>query len=135
MSLTESRPGTSLPPAAEPRWTARLWAVLAVLCLVLFLDGLDVSMVGIALPFIGHDLGLATGSLQWIPTLLIRMSEPFVGLADPGCRVWLSAVCRPWLLTIRRPTPRDDSTADTKNPPSVQVRSVHVVSTGWRLTW
>ncbi|MEU6415993.1 MFS transporter [Streptomyces spiralis] len=65
MSLTQSRPGT-LPLAAEPRWTARLWGVLAVLCLVLFLDGLDVSMVGIALPSIGHDLGLATGSLQWI---------------------------------------------------------------------
>ncbi|CAM5301367.1 MFS transporter [Streptomyces aurantiogriseus] len=65
MSLTQSRPGT-LPPAAPPRWTARLWCVLAVLCLVLFLDGLDVSMVGIALPSIGHDLGLATSSLQWI---------------------------------------------------------------------
>ena len=66
MSLTQSRPGMLPAPAAEPRWTARLWCVLAVLCLVLFLDGLDVSMVGIALPSIGHDLGLATGSLQWI---------------------------------------------------------------------
>ncbi|MGW5657798.1 MFS transporter [Streptomyces humi] len=66
MSLTQSRPGTPSSTASEPRWTARLWAVLAVLCLVLFLDGLDVSMVGIALPSIGHDLGLATGSLQWI---------------------------------------------------------------------
>ncbi|MCZ0985294.1 MFS transporter [Streptomyces diastatochromogenes] len=66
MSLTQSRPGTLPSAAPEPRWTARLWAVLAVLCLVLFLDGLDVSMVGIALPSIGHDLGLATGSLQWI---------------------------------------------------------------------
>ncbi|MFD9325730.1 MFS transporter [Streptomyces sp. NPDC060065] len=68
MSLTQSRPGT-LPLAVaepQPRWTARLWAVLAVLCLVLFLDGLDVSMVGVALPSIGHDLGMATGSLQWI---------------------------------------------------------------------
>lgn len=68
MSLTQSRPGT-LPlaeTAPQPRWTARLWAVLAVLCLVLFLDGLDVSMVGVALPSIGHDLGMATGSLQWI---------------------------------------------------------------------
>ncbi|MEU6373047.1 MFS transporter [Streptomyces sp. NPDC046909] len=65
MSLTQPRPAT-LPSAPEPRWSARLWAVLAVLCLVLFLDGLDVSMVGIALPSIGHDLGLATGSLQWI---------------------------------------------------------------------
>ncbi|QIY74674.1 MFS transporter [Streptomyces sp. RLB1-33] len=66
MSLTQSRPGTLPPAAPEPRWTARLWAVLAVLCLVLFLDGLDVSMVGVALPSIGHDLGMATGSLQWI---------------------------------------------------------------------
>ncbi|MFF7468130.1 MFS transporter [Streptomyces sp. NPDC008092] len=66
MSLTQSRSGTPSSAASDPRWTARLWAVLAVLCLVLFLDGLDVSMVGIALPSIGHDLGLATGSLQWI---------------------------------------------------------------------
>ncbi|MER5180937.1 MFS transporter [Streptomyces sp. NPDC002896] len=66
MSLTQSRPGTLPSVAPEPRWTARLWTVLAVLCLVLFLDGLDVSMVGVALPSIGHDLGMATGSLQWI---------------------------------------------------------------------
>ncbi|MFD9653990.1 MFS transporter [Streptomyces mirabilis] len=66
MSLTQSRPGTLPSVVPEPRWTARLWAVLAVLCLVLFLDGLDVSMVGVALPSIGHDLGMATGSLQWI---------------------------------------------------------------------
>lgn len=66
MSLTQSRPGTLPSAAPEPSWTARLWAVLAVLCLVLFLDGLDVSMVGVALPSIGHDLGMATGSLQWI---------------------------------------------------------------------
>src|SRR4051812_22855518 len=40
--------------------------VLAVLCAVLFLDGLDVSMVGVALPSIGTELGLSTTSLQWI---------------------------------------------------------------------
>jgi EmrB/QacA subfamily drug resistance transporter len=40
--------------------------VLAVLCTVLFLDGLDVSMVGVALPSIGTELGLSTTSLQWI---------------------------------------------------------------------
>ncbi|WP_433218033.1 MFS transporter [Dactylosporangium sp. CS-047395] len=44
----------------------RLWGVLAVLCAVLFLDGLDVSMVGVALPSIGAELGLSTTSLQWI---------------------------------------------------------------------
>ncbi|XVU24633.1 MFS transporter [Actinoplanes sp. CA-054009] len=56
-------------PAATPaplRWDARLWGVLAVLCAVLFLDGLDVSMVGVALPSIGSELGLSTTSLQWI---------------------------------------------------------------------
>ncbi|MEO3752355.1 MFS transporter [Streptomyces sp. B6B3] len=50
----------------EQRWTPRLWGVLAVLCLVLFLDALDVSMVGVALPSIGHELGLSATSLQWI---------------------------------------------------------------------
>jgi MFS family permease len=53
-------------PAAEQRWTPRLWGILAVLCAVLFLDGLDVSMVGVALPSIGTDLHLSTTSLQWI---------------------------------------------------------------------
>src|SRR5262245_10482864 len=48
------------------RWDARLWAVLAVLCTVLFLDALDVSMVGVALPSIKEDLDLSTASLQWV---------------------------------------------------------------------
>ncbi|MGP3691637.1 MFS transporter [Streptomyces sp. IBSNAI002] len=60
-------PTRTLPGRAEQqRWPARLWGVLAVLCLVLFLDGLDGSMVGIALPSIGHDLGMGPTSLQWI---------------------------------------------------------------------
>jgi MFS family permease len=37
-----------------------------VLCGALFLDALDVSMVGVALPEIRADLGLTTSSLQWI---------------------------------------------------------------------
>jgi EmrB/QacA subfamily drug resistance transporter len=37
-----------------------------VLCGALFLDGLDVSMVGVALPSIRTSLGLSTTSLQWI---------------------------------------------------------------------
>lgn len=48
------------------RWDARLWGLLAVLCTVLFLDALDVSMVGVALPSIQDDLGLSTASLQWV---------------------------------------------------------------------
>ncbi|HEX7346907.1 MAG TPA: MFS transporter, partial [Candidatus Limnocylindrales bacterium] len=52
--------------ASNMRWTPRLWGVLAVLCTVQFLDGLDLSMVGVALPSIGAELGLSTTSLQWI---------------------------------------------------------------------
>ncbi|MFI7450668.1 MFS transporter [Nonomuraea sp. NPDC049714] len=33
---------------------------------MIFLDALDVSMVGIALPSIQHELGLSTSTLQWV---------------------------------------------------------------------
>ncbi|MCY1138422.1 MFS transporter [Actinoplanes sp. Pm04-4] len=47
-------------------WSLRLWGVLAVLCIVVFLDGLDISNIGVALPSIGAELGLSTTSLQWV---------------------------------------------------------------------
>src|SRR5918998_993667 len=52
--------------AARTSWDARTWALLVVLCGVLFLDGLDVSMVGVALPSIRAELGLTTSQLQWV---------------------------------------------------------------------
>ncbi|KOV89527.1 MFS transporter [Streptomyces sp. NRRL B-3648] len=59
-----------LTPSATPspvgRWTPRLWGTLLVLCAAMFLDALDVSMVGVALPSIGADLGLSTSTLQWV---------------------------------------------------------------------
>jgi MFS family permease len=39
---------------------------LITLCIVLFLDGLDVSMIGVALPSIGAELDLSTSTLQWV---------------------------------------------------------------------
>jgi EmrB/QacA subfamily drug resistance transporter len=57
---------SSSPTSAAPHWEARTWALLAVLCGVLFLDGLDVSMVGMALPSIRDELGLTTSQLQWV---------------------------------------------------------------------
>jgi MFS family permease len=56
---------TSSSPVS-PKWDARLWGALFLLCGVLFLDGLDVSMVGVALPSIQADLGLTTSQLQWV---------------------------------------------------------------------
>ena len=54
------------PPPPRPAGTRSVWGLMAVLCGVLFLDGLDVSMVGMALPSIESDLGLSTSQLQWI---------------------------------------------------------------------
>ena len=48
------------------RFDSRLWGLLLLLCGVLFLDGMDVSMVAVALPNIGHELGLQPSSLQWV---------------------------------------------------------------------
>ena len=50
----------------QVRLTGRAWAVLFVLCGAIFLEGIDVSMMGVALPSIRAELGLATGELQWI---------------------------------------------------------------------
>jgi MFS family permease len=44
----------------------RAWGMLLVLCGALFLDALDVSMVGVALPSIRTDLDMSTSSLQWV---------------------------------------------------------------------
>jgi MFS family permease len=43
-----------------------VWGALILLCGIVFLDGLDVSMVGVALPSIQADLGLTTSQLQWV---------------------------------------------------------------------
>ncbi|WP_232805762.1 MFS transporter [Glycomyces xiaoerkulensis] len=64
MTLTETKPPHPRPTPA--RWGPKLWAVLIVSGLALFLDALDVSMVGVALPSIGAELDLGTASLQWI---------------------------------------------------------------------
>src|ERR687896_419334 len=61
-----SRRMTSPSISSTPKWDASVWGLMAVLCGVLFLDGLDVSMVGMALPSIDSDLGLTTSQLQWI---------------------------------------------------------------------
>src|SRR3954453_12662336 len=50
----------------DVRWTPRLWGALVVLGGALFLDGLDISMVGVTLPSIQSDLHLSTSTLQWI---------------------------------------------------------------------
>jgi MFS family permease len=55
-----------LAASSETTWTPQLWGILIVLSGALLLDGLDVSMVGVALPSIRSALHMSTESLQWI---------------------------------------------------------------------
>jgi EmrB/QacA subfamily drug resistance transporter len=57
---------TDVPMGAGERLSMRAWGMLLVLCGAIFLDAMDVSMVGVALPSIREDLGLTTSSLQWV---------------------------------------------------------------------
>lgn len=54
------------PHADADELSGRAWNTLLILCGALFLDALDVSMMGIALPSIRSDLGMSTSSLQWV---------------------------------------------------------------------
>ncbi|MEW9552684.1 MFS transporter [Nonomuraea sp. NPDC050783] len=60
MSTTVPSPATSL------RLTPRAWGMLFVLCGAIFLEGINVAMLNVALPAIRADLGLSTGELQWV---------------------------------------------------------------------
>ncbi len=62
------------------RMSVRAWGVLLVLCTTIFLEGLDVSMMGVALPAIQSDLGMTTSSLQWIMSAMC--------LGTPASRCW-----------------------------------------------
>ncbi|WP_426448293.1 MFS transporter [Paenibacillus sp. S-38] len=42
------------------------WGLLIVLCGAIFLEGIDVSMMGVALPSIRMELGMSTGALSWV---------------------------------------------------------------------
>ncbi|HUR05918.1 MAG TPA: MFS transporter, partial [Nonomuraea sp.] len=45
---------------------ARAWGVLFVLAGAIFLEGIDVAMLNVALPSIRTDLGLSTGMLSGV---------------------------------------------------------------------
>src|SRR4051794_20557589 len=65
--LTESKPRPAdLHVTEGTGWSGKTWLLLVVLGGALFLDGLDISMVGVALPSIGTDLHMSPSSLQWI---------------------------------------------------------------------
>jgi hypothetical protein len=50
----------TLPTPQSEQLSRRAWGALLVLCGALFLDALDVSMIGVALPSIRSDLHKST---------------------------------------------------------------------------
>ena len=63
VSLATAQPS---PFGGTDKLTRLAWGTLLVLCGALFLDALDVSMMGVALPSIRTDLHMSTSSLQWV---------------------------------------------------------------------
>ncbi len=58
---------TSTPsPRRAERMTARAWALLLVVCGALFLEGIDIAMLNVAVPVITDDLGVADHDAHWI---------------------------------------------------------------------
>lgn len=68
---------TSQPPAA-PRLSGRDKLVLFVLCAAQFMVALDFSVLNVALPVLGPDLGMSTSALQWAVTAFALPSGGFL---------------------------------------------------------
>ncbi|MFF0503811.1 MFS transporter [Streptomyces fimicarius] len=82
-------PSTSASPAAPPsvasasasvppRLSGRARLVLFVLCAAQFMVALDFSVLNVALPVLGKDLGLSTTGLQWAVTAFALPSGGFL---------------------------------------------------------
>lgn len=52
--------------AAPPVMSARAWALLLVLCGTIFLEGIDIAMLAVAIPSIRSDLALTTDTAAWV---------------------------------------------------------------------
>ena len=68
----------SSPPHQIDRLTGRAWGILFVLCGAVFLEGVDVSMLGVALPAIRADLDMSTSALQWVVSAYVLGYGGFV---------------------------------------------------------
>ncbi len=71
---------SQLSPAttSRPERLGRDWGLLLVLCGAIFLEGIDISMMGVALPSIRAELGLTTAELQWVVSAYVLGYGGFV---------------------------------------------------------
>ncbi|MFC8915718.1 MFS transporter [Streptomyces sp. NPDC057116] len=80
MTIDTSERGRSTAPApsSEARLTGRAGLILFVLCAAQFMVALDFSVLNVALPVLGRDLGLGPSALQWAVTAFALPSGGFL---------------------------------------------------------
>ncbi|MEU0695866.1 MFS transporter [Streptomyces niveus] len=83
--MSESTPRSESPATSEqqPRedsrpWPARLWISLMIFSGVILLDGLDISMIVVAVPEIQRELGMTTATAQWLVSAYILAFGSFL---------------------------------------------------------
>ncbi|MER6130058.1 MFS transporter [Streptomyces sp. NPDC001795] len=75
-TTTSTTPTT--PPLDNPRLSTRDKLVLFVLCAAQFMVALDFSVLNVALPVLGADLGMSRSALQWAVTAFALPSGGFL---------------------------------------------------------
>jgi EmrB/QacA subfamily drug resistance transporter len=60
------------------RWSARLWVALMICSGVILLDGLDISMITVAIPEIQREFGMTAGAAQWLAAAYILAFGSFL---------------------------------------------------------
>ncbi|MFB7104394.1 MFS transporter [Streptomyces hydrogenans] len=78
VSSPPSPPVTPAPPTPPPALTGRARLVLVVLCAAQFMVSLDFSVLNVALPALGADLGIGPSALQWAVTAFALPSGGFL---------------------------------------------------------
>lgn len=76
MAIDASLP--SAPTTAPPRLSGRAKLILFVLCAAQFMVALDFSVLNVALPVLGKDLGMSQSALQWAVTAFALPSGGFL---------------------------------------------------------
>ncbi len=114
--VTEVKATEAPVPARHAAWT-----VLAVVCGALFLEGIDIAMLNVAVPAIAADIGLASSSAHWVISAYVLAYAGFMIFGGRTAdllgrrRVFLAALAvfvvfsglggfaqDPWLLIVAR---------------------------------
>ncbi|MEU4212627.1 MFS transporter [Streptomyces sp. NPDC026206] len=77
-SLPRTSPPDTFPAPAAAGMTLRAKLILMVLCAAQFIVALDFSILNVALPVLGDDLGMSQADLQWAVTAFALPSGGFL---------------------------------------------------------